>query len=142
MDPEVGGSSPPNCTSPIPQNSEPPRARANDADCGGIGRMSGLRPCGGDSKIREFWRRPAASLHLQIGDLHFGPNWRLEVYARRSDRRTTLSANEDIRDKNREDSLLSAHLARLRVLKYRFYGPLFDFWARNCAVENRERVTR
>jgi hypothetical protein len=61
--------------------------------------MSGLRPRGGDSKIRESSRRPAASLHLQIGDLHFGPNRRLGVCARRSDRRTMLPADEDIRDK-------------------------------------------
>ena len=61
-------------------------------------------------------------------------------------RRTVLPPNDDIRDKNREDSLLSAHLARLRVLESRFHGPFFDFWAEiaplktgNARRDNRER---
>ena len=72
MDPEVGGSNPPNCTTPLSSNSHPQNHAPNSPHSGEISRAFSLSLRREDSQIREISRNPPLSLQLQIRDLHFG----------------------------------------------------------------------
>jgi hypothetical protein len=99
------------CTIPIPKNSKPPRANANDADCGGIEphtRSPALRQRRADQGIFAPPGRQSPSPDRRPP---LGPEPEVRSLCQWSDRRTLLRADEDIRDKNREDSQLSAQFA-------------------------------